>query len=70
MTTKGLLLGAVLLILAIASTLTIFKLFQNKQELERLERHLTNEFNLSFKDKLSSHLEKGHCTPDLTSRKS
>jgi len=34
MTTKGLLLGAVLLILAIASTLTIFKLFQNKQQLE------------------------------------
>ena len=33
MTTKGLLLGAVLLILAIASTLTIFKLFQNKQQL-------------------------------------
>ena len=34
MTTKGLLLGAVLLILAITSTLTIFKLFQNKQQLE------------------------------------
>lgn len=34
MTTKGLLLGAVLLILAIASTLIIFKLFQNKQQLE------------------------------------
>ena len=34
MTTKGLILGAVLLILAIASTLTIFKLFQNKQQLE------------------------------------
>ena len=33
MTTKGLLLGAVLLILAIASTLTIFKLFQNQQQL-------------------------------------
>ena len=34
MTTKGLLLGAVLLILAVASTLTIFKLFQNKHHLE------------------------------------
>ena len=34
MTTKGLFLGAVLLVLAIASTLTIFKLFQNKQQLE------------------------------------
>lgn len=34
MTTKGLLLGAVLLILAIASTLTIFKLFENKQQME------------------------------------
>ena len=34
MTTKGLLLGAVLLILAIVSTLTIFKLFQNNQQLE------------------------------------
>ena len=33
MTTKGLLLGAILLILAITSTLTIFKLFQIKQEL-------------------------------------
>ena len=32
MTTKGLLLGAVLLILAIASTMTIFKLFENKQQ--------------------------------------
>ena len=34
MTTKGLFLGAILLVLAIASTLTIFKLFQNKQQLE------------------------------------
>ncbi|CAI8283205.1 MAG: Uncharacterised protein [Puniceicoccaceae bacterium MED-G32] len=34
MTTKGILLGAVLLILAIASTMTIFKLFQNKQQVE------------------------------------
>ena len=34
MTTKGLLLGAFLLILATASTLTIFKLFQSKQQLE------------------------------------
>ena len=33
MKTKGLLLGAVLLILAIASTLTIFKLFQKQQQL-------------------------------------
>ena len=33
MTTKGLILGAILLILAITSTLTIFKLFQNKQQL-------------------------------------
>lgn len=39
MTTKGLLLGAVLLILAIASTLTIFKLFQNKQQLEVEEQN-------------------------------
>ena len=38
MTTKGLLLGAVLLILAIASTVTIFKLFQNKQQLEVKEQ--------------------------------
>ncbi|MFL2825925.1 MAG: hypothetical protein ACPGEE_02935 [Opitutales bacterium] len=38
MTTKGLLLGAVLLILAIASTLTIFKLFEKKQEVE-IESH-------------------------------
>lgn len=34
MTTKGLLLGAVLLIIAVASTLTIFKLFDNKQRIE------------------------------------
>ena len=34
MTTKGLLLGAVLLIIAIVSTLTIFKLFENKQQEE------------------------------------
>ena len=39
MTTKGLLLGAVLLILAIASTLTIFKLFEKKQEVE-IESHI------------------------------
>lgn len=31
MTIKGLLLGAVLLILAIASTLTIFQLYEGKQ---------------------------------------
>lgn len=34
MTTKGLLLGAVLLIIAVASTLTIFKLFDKKQQIE------------------------------------
>jgi hypothetical protein len=38
MTKKGLLLGAVLLILAIASTLTIFKLFEKKQAVE-IESH-------------------------------
>jgi hypothetical protein len=34
MTIKGLLLGAVLLILAIVSTLTIFKLYKNQQQTE------------------------------------
>lgn len=34
MTIKGLLLGAVLLILTIASTLTIFKLYEKEQQAE------------------------------------
>ena len=34
MTIKGILLGAILLIFAIASTMTIFKIFQTQQQME------------------------------------